>query len=215
MATLAQAFPLLGQGIPFVHAGCEILRTKSLDADSYDSGDWFNRVDWTLSTNHHGMGLPGAEKNRDRWNVIRPLLARRDLAPGSADIRASAERVQALLAIRRSSPLFRLRDADEVQARVRFPGNGPGADPGVIVMALSDAVEGRADLDPLWERIVVVFNAHPGEVAVPDQGVARFAWSLHPALAHGADEVVKRARADRERAAFVVPGLSVAVFVSE
>lgn len=31
------------KGIPFFHAGDEILRSKSLDRDSYNSGDWFNR----------------------------------------------------------------------------------------------------------------------------------------------------------------------------
>lgn len=31
------------QGIPFFHAGDELLRSKSLDRDSYNSGDWFNR----------------------------------------------------------------------------------------------------------------------------------------------------------------------------
>lgn len=31
------------QGIPFFHAGDEMLRSKSLDRDSYNSGDWFNR----------------------------------------------------------------------------------------------------------------------------------------------------------------------------
>lgn len=36
--TLAQALGALGQGIAFFHAGCEILRSKSLDRDSYNSG---------------------------------------------------------------------------------------------------------------------------------------------------------------------------------
>lgn len=31
------------QGIPFFHAGDEMFRSKSLDRDSYNSGDWFNR----------------------------------------------------------------------------------------------------------------------------------------------------------------------------
>lgn len=33
----------LSQGIPFFHAGDEMLRSKSIDRDSYNSGDWFNR----------------------------------------------------------------------------------------------------------------------------------------------------------------------------
>lgn len=38
MATLAQWMVALSQGIPFFHAGDELLRSKSLDRDSYNSG---------------------------------------------------------------------------------------------------------------------------------------------------------------------------------
>lgn len=38
MHTLAQALVAFGQGVAFFHAGCEILRSKSLDRDSYNSG---------------------------------------------------------------------------------------------------------------------------------------------------------------------------------
>lgn len=38
MYRMALAFVALGQGVPFFHAGDDILRSKSLDRDSYDSG---------------------------------------------------------------------------------------------------------------------------------------------------------------------------------
>lgn len=38
MATLAHWMVALAQGLPFFHAGDELLRSKSLDRDSYDSG---------------------------------------------------------------------------------------------------------------------------------------------------------------------------------
>lgn len=38
MHTLAQSLVAFGQGIAFFHAGCDILRSKSLDRDSYNSG---------------------------------------------------------------------------------------------------------------------------------------------------------------------------------
>ena len=38
MATVAQWMVALSQGLPFFHAGDELLRSKSLDRDSYDSG---------------------------------------------------------------------------------------------------------------------------------------------------------------------------------
>jgi pullulanase len=67
MQLLALSVPALGQGLPFFHAGGELLRSKSMDADSYDSGDWFNRVDWSRKTNAWGMGLPPAWKNAMPW----------------------------------------------------------------------------------------------------------------------------------------------------
>jgi pullulanase/glycogen debranching enzyme len=42
-------------GVPFVHAGDDLLRSKSLDRDSYNSGDHFNRVDWTGRDNNFGV----------------------------------------------------------------------------------------------------------------------------------------------------------------
>ena len=38
MASLAQWMVALSQGLVFFHAGDELLRSKSLDRDSYDSG---------------------------------------------------------------------------------------------------------------------------------------------------------------------------------
>jgi pullulanase len=215
MQLLALSVPALGQGLPFFHAGGELLRTKSMDADSYDSGDWFNRIDWSMTTNHWGMGLPGAEKNRDRWPLMRPLLARADLVPHRAEIALASGAFRDFLRVRTSTPLFRLRTADEVQARVRFLNTGPLQQPGLIVMTLSDAVAGRTALGSAWKHVVVLFNAGPGEVTFRYPGLSQVAFALHPAQAGGADPVVKQARFDRAQGAITVPGLTTAVFVGE
>ena len=39
--------PRSGRAPSFWHAGIDLLRSKSLDRNSYDSGDWFNRIDWS------------------------------------------------------------------------------------------------------------------------------------------------------------------------
>nr|XP_011469607.1 PREDICTED: pullulanase 1, chloroplastic isoform X2 [Fragaria vesca subsp. vesca] len=64
---LATSIIALSQGIPFFHCGDEILRSKSLDRDSYNSGDWFNRIDFTYNSNNWGVGLPPKEKNEKSW----------------------------------------------------------------------------------------------------------------------------------------------------
>ena len=215
MQVQALSVPALAQGIPFFHAGGEILRTKSLDADSYDSGDWFNRIDWSLESNDWGMGLPPAEKNRERWPGIRARIARADLAPKRAEITLAAGAFEDLLAIRRDSPLFRLRTADDVQARVGFLNTGPSQTAGVIVMTLSDAVPDAPDLDAKWERVVVVFNATPTEQRIVYPAFGQLALELHPRQATGADPVARTARADRAGSALVVPARTTAVFVAK
>lgn len=55
MCRLALALVTLSQGVPFVHAGDDLLRSKSLDRDSYNSGDHFNRVDWSGGDNNFGV----------------------------------------------------------------------------------------------------------------------------------------------------------------
>ena len=60
MNTLSLATTALAQTPSFWHAGADLLRSKSLNRDSYDSGDWFNRLDWTGADNGFGHGLPPA-----------------------------------------------------------------------------------------------------------------------------------------------------------
>ena len=72
---IAATLPLLSQGIPFLQAGGDIIRSKSMDRNSYDSGDWFNFVDFTKNTNNWHVGLPLAQDNESAWESIRALIA--------------------------------------------------------------------------------------------------------------------------------------------
>jgi pullulanase len=47
MHKLAQTIVLTSQGIPFLHAGTEFLRTKGGEENSYDKPDGVNLLDWT------------------------------------------------------------------------------------------------------------------------------------------------------------------------
>jgi pullulanase len=47
MDLLAQAVILLSQGIPFIHGGEELLRTKHGNHNSYNAGDLVNQIDWS------------------------------------------------------------------------------------------------------------------------------------------------------------------------
>ena len=205
MNTLALATVTLGQGPSFWHAGADLLRSKSLDRNSYDSGDWFNRIDFSGQQSTFGSGLPVESKNSDKWSYMKDLLANPDLKPGAADMAAATAGAQALLKIRSSSPLFRLGSASLIQQKVSFPNSGPTSAPGVIVMQIDDRV-GR-NVDPRLKRIVVVFNATPKAETVPITGAAGLV--LNPVQAGGADSVVKETSVTAT--SVTVPARTVAV----
>lgn len=212
MQQTALSVVALSQGIAFFHAGSEMLRSKSMDADSYDSGDWFNRLDFTYAGNNFGVGLPPAHKNRDRWSLIGPLLARPNLKPGPAEIAATVEHLKTMLAVRRSTPLFRLRTAEDIQKRVRFHNTGPGQIPGLIVMSVQDSGEGEAVLDPNWSMVVALINAGPEEATFRHHGLIGRGLALHPALAASPDAPTRGSTFESDTGAFTVPPRTTAVF---
>ncbi len=208
MNNLALDVVLLGQGVPFFHAGDDLLRSKSLDSNSYNSGDWFNRLDWTGQTDNWGVGLP---PEQGRWAVAKPLLGNPALRPAPADIQAAAAHFQAMLQVRKSARLFRLETAADVQARLKFYNTGPKQLPGLIVMGLDGTV--APPLNDAYAQIVVLFNAAPQPQTFGDAGFAGQAFALHPALAALGDAVLAQAKYDVASGAFTVPARTTAVFV--
>ena len=202
---------ILGQGVPFMHAGSDLLRSKSLDRDSYNSGDWFNALDFTYQSNNWGVGLPVAGKNQDNWPIMAPLLANPALKPAPADIALMAELYEELLAIRASSVLFRLQTADEIQERVVFHNTGPDQLPGLIVMSISDLT--AVDLDRHHEFIVVLVNANDEAQSFTQTDLVGMDLELHPVQMHSEDPVVRTAGFDAATGTFAVPGRTTAVFV--
>ncbi|MEJ3745409.1 pullulanase-type alpha-1,6-glucosidase [Actinomycetes bacterium KLBMP 9797] len=201
MQVLALSTVVLGQGVGFVTAGSERLRSKSLDRNSYNSGDWFNQIRWDCAQgNGFGLGLPPAADNEDKWPYARPLLADPALVPDCAAIGLASARYAELLRIRASSPLFSLGDAASVQRELSFPLSGPDETPGVLTMRLGD-------------ELTVVFNATPDTATQRLPALRGADVSLHPVLRESADPVLRTASFDATTGTFTVPGRSVAVFV--
>ena len=100
MNTVQLATVTLSQAVSFWHAGTELLRSKSLDRNSYNSGDWFNRIDWTGQESTFGSGLPMAADNEEKWDIMRPLLENPALKPGPADMAAAEASALDLLRLR-------------------------------------------------------------------------------------------------------------------
>jgi len=205
---LAQALLATSQGLPFFHAGDELLRSKSLDRDSYNSGDWFNALDWTGSRTGWGVGLPPAAKNAQHWHLQRPLLANPANAPSRDQALAAAERFRRWLRVRSSSLLFRLRTSEEVQARLSMLNRGPLATPAFLVWLLED---GDPALDPHHARILVGLNASQQGATLHLPALHGHEWRLHPELA--GDEDCAAATCCGLSGELHLPRLTAAVFV--
>jgi len=202
----------LSQGIPSFHMGTDMLRSKSLDHNSYDSGDWFNRLDFTYHTNNFGVGLPPAWSNQSRWSIMAPLLGDSGLKPTQENILDSVAHLQEILKIRKSSKLFRLETEGQIIPRVRFHNTGSLQKNGLIAMSISDRI--NHGLDPNYEQVVVLFNANKfGQtLTIPDfKGIS---MSLHPVQSNSHDPLVKTASFNSQTGEFQVPGRTTAVFVA-
>ncbi|MFJ8488030.1 pullulanase-type alpha-1,6-glucosidase [Streptomyces sp. NPDC094038] len=197
MQVLAMATAALSQGPSLSQAGTDLLRSKSLDRNSFDSGDWFNAIHWNCADgNGFGRGLPTAADNQSKWSYAKPLLT--SVKVGCPQIDGTSAAYRDLLKIRTTDKAFSLGTAARVQARLSFPLSGKDETPGVITMELGD--------------LVVVFNASPDAQQQRVGALAGTGYRLHPVQASGADSVVKTASYERETGTFEVPGRTVAVF---
>ena len=207
---LANSLIELGQGVPFVQAGDDLLRSKSMDQNSYDSGDWFNKIDWTGRGNNWGIGLPIASQNQAQWSFQQPLLANPALQPTPAEIASTTAAYQDFLRIRMSSGLFRMATFDEVQRNLHFLNTGTAQIPGLIVMQL-DANGGRYGT---YKHILVVFNVTDRAQAFTSATLAGMGFKLHPIQAASADTATTNSSFNNKAGTAIVSAFTTAVFVS-
>lgn len=199
MQVVAMGISTLSQGPSLSQAGTDLLRSKSLDRNSFDSGDWYNAIHWNCQDgNGFGRGLPPAADNKDKWSYATPLLTNPRLTPGCAQITGASEAYQDLLTIRSTEKAFALTTAAQVRSTLAFPLSGKDETPGVITMTLGD--------------LVVVINATPSTTTQKVDSAQGLKYALHPVQAAGADLTVKQSRYEAESGSFTVPGRTVAVF---
>ncbi|WBQ08669.1 pullulanase-type alpha-1,6-glucosidase [Kribbella sp. CA-293567] len=212
MNTLSLATTALAQTPSFWHAGSDLLRSKSLDRNSYDSGDWFNTLDWTGADNGFGHGLPPKADNEAKWPFMKPLLANPALKPSQADVRTAGAAAADLLKLRFSTPLFRLGTADLIKQKLSYPLSGtPAAKPGVVVLRIDDTI--GPDVDPKLKGLVVVLNTTDSPATQQIPGLTGANLSLSPVQAAGSDPVVKQTTWTAATGTATVPARTVAVLL--
>jgi pullulanase-type alpha-1,6-glucosidase len=209
---VAAALNAFSQGIAYFHAGQELLRSKSMDRNSFDSGDWFNRIDWTGGQNYFGTGLPPAPDNVPSWPLMQPRLADPRLVPSPEDIAWTRAAFADLLRLRASSTLFRLRTSDDVQARLRFLNTGPEQVPTVIAGHL----DGRGYDGAAFSELLYLVNVDVVPHALEFAGERGKPYVLHPVhrAATAADRrAAEEAGFDSASGTFTVPARTAVVFV--
>ncbi|MFD8548937.1 pullulanase-type alpha-1,6-glucosidase [Streptomyces sp. NPDC059649] len=201
LQVLALATAALSQGPALSQAGSDLLRSKSLDRNSFNSGDWFNAVHWNCADgNGFGRGLPPAADNKDKWPYDKPLLADPALRPDCPTVHGASAAYRDLLRIHATEPAFGLRTAAAVQSQLAFPLSGKDETPGVLTMRLA--------------HLVVVFNATPHPQHQTVAALAGRPYALHPVQAHGTDRTTATASYTEATGTFTVPPYTVAVFHS-
>lgn len=207
---LAMSLLTFAQGVPFYYAADDLLRSKDMDNGSYNSGDWFNKIDWSQQGNNWGIGLPVENVNKAQWPLEQPLLADAALKPSPAILTATTQAFQEFLKIRYSTGLFRMGTLAEVQAHLSFLNTGQNQTPGLIVLKLDDPhrVYGSES------QVLVFFNASTQAISYTDPVLKGMTLQLHPVQLRSSDPVVRTSSFSDKEGTAVIPPLTTAVFVS-
>lgn len=208
---VSQSIVLLSQGIPFLQMGGDFLRSKSLDRNTYDAGDWYNLVDFSKNTNNWNVGLPLDKGDNNEQDLV-SLASSQYTSVGLTDMEFASTVFNEFLSIRHGSGLFKLTSSADIVERVGFHNIGKRQTQGLVVMSIDDGSQ-LADIDPQHDAIVVMVNGSEQELTHTIATAQGFA--LHPTLAMSADTIVSAAsftQGDNE-GSFTVPPLTTAVFV--
>jgi pullulanase/glycogen debranching enzyme len=211
---LAAAINAFSQGVAYFHAGFDILRSKSLDRNSFESGDWFNRLDWSYQDNYYGSGAPREEDNGKDYALILPLLRNAALKPTPQDIAYARDAFRDLLAIRSSSTLFHLRSADQIKQRLRFYNTGSTQVATVIVGHL----DGTGYQGARYKAITYLINVDKVAQRVTVNEEKNHRYQLHPvhtSMTAADKRVASQASYDSATGTFAIPPRSAVVFVEK
>jgi hypothetical protein len=115
-----------------------------------------------------------------------------------------------MLAIRKTSGLFRLRSADEIRKSVSFYNVGPNQVPGLIV----ERIQCTTKLCFPASQAVVIINATPQAQTFSEPAFRGQKLLLHPVQAISSDPVVRTAKFQGTSGTFTVPARTTAVFIA-
>lgn len=208
---LGMSLIALSQGIAYYHAGMEALRSKSLDRNSFDSGDWFNRIDWRFESNFFASGLPPKSENGGNYAAFTPLLRAAHIKPTAADIAWTRDMFLAWLKLRASTALLRLPNAELIQARLQFLEAKPKSLPSLVAAVL----DGANLPDSGFARLAYFINADIRAQSIEADSESARRYQLHPIMQSSdyPDTRAKQATYDSARGRFTIPPRTAVVFI--
>ncbi|NVM75249.1 pullulanase-type alpha-1,6-glucosidase [Duganella sp. SG902] len=209
---LGAAINAFSQGVAYFHAGFDILRSKSLDRNSFESGDWFNRLDWSYQDNYYGTGLPPEADNGKDYALLKPLLRNAAIKPAPEDIAYARDAFRDLLAIRSSSTLFRLRTSEDIRQRLRFFNTGPSQVPTVVAAR----IDGKGYAGARFKAVTYLINVDKELRHVTVDEDKNRKYKLHPvhtSMTAADKRVASEAKYDKISGTFTLPPRSAVVFV--
>ena len=213
---LGMALNAFSQGVAYFHAGIETLRSKSMDGNSYDSGDWFNRLDWKFNDNYFATGLPPARDNEKNYALIKPRLQNGLIKPGPQQIQFARDGFTDLLKIRASSSLFRLATAEDIQQRLTFYNTGPEQNPVLLAGHLSNSIKGKKYEGANFNELIYFINVDKKPQQIKIAAESNKAYELHPVhlSSDAADKrPARQAKYQPLDGRFTIPARTAVVFV--
>ena len=210
---LGAATVAFAQGISYYHAGMDTLRSKSLDRNSYNSGDWFNRLDWTYADNNYAVGLPNDGDAATR-SLMKPFLANAAIKPTATEIAWTRDAFRDLMKIRSSTTLLRLRSAADIKSRLTFHNLGSAQVPTVLVGQINGALP-SAYAGAGFKELVYFLNVDKVPQNLTIDVLKNKALVLHPVhtAAGAADKRAATATYTAGTGAFSIPARTAVVFV--
>ena len=158
MQAIGLATALLGQSPAFDQQGTDLLRTKYFQNDSYNTGDFSNKVNY--DPNEGNDFIPGAlvnsSKDSEDWDVIV------EVSDYNSDVghelkAKMVDTYKKLATIRKNNDALHLGDAELIKSNVKFLNTGADQKKGLIVMHATNKPSGKGA-----EDVVVMLNAIPG-----------------------------------------------------
>lgn len=130
MHKLATSIILLSQGIPFIHAGQEFMRTKDGDHNSYRSPDRVNKLDWDRRAEfvqeiRYVKGLISLRKSSEAFRMRSKQAIKDRLHFYPSDEHLIAYRLQALKEDEKYSEYIVLHNAHYHAINFHLDSNGP------------------------------------------------------------------------------------------